>query len=212
MKSSFTGKEISSRKLRLLTLNHSHTMCSVQPLAKIVLIILTIWLICSGALARAKRVRGAPWVRKFGKFIHPRKFGYEVAYARTLFAGEGRESDVSPSGEEYVINRAMHLCNPLFSWREIAQEIAWPKSSHSKPVYFRNLFSSILSIRICDRGAQFIVNCFEKIVMATNDSGFFSTYLLVNEERPERERREGREQELTGELAKRIQVKNLCGI
>ena len=106
-------------------------------------------------------------------------------YARTLFAGEGRESGFSPLGE---------CCR--------VQQL----------VYFGNLFSSILSIRICDRGAQFIVNCFEKIVMATNDSGFFSTYLLVNEERPERERREGREQELTGELAKRIQVKNLCGI
>ena len=26
-------------------------------------------------------------------------------------------------------------------------------------------------IRICDRSAQFLVNCFEKIVMATNNSG-----------------------------------------
>ena len=40
-------------------------------------------------LRRAKRASGAPWVRKFG---------YDVAYARTLFAGEGRESGVSPSG------------------------------------------------------------------------------------------------------------------
>ena len=56
-------------------------------------------------LRRAMRASGAPWVRKFG---------YDVAYARTLFAGE-----------EYVINRAMSLCNSPFSWREIAQEMAW---------------------------------------------------------------------------------------
>ena len=31
-------------------------------------------------------------------YSHPRKFGYDVAYARTLFAGEGRESSVSSSG------------------------------------------------------------------------------------------------------------------
>ena len=40
-------------------------------------------------LRRAKRAGVAPWVRKFG---------YDVAYACTLFAGEGRESGVSPSG------------------------------------------------------------------------------------------------------------------
>ena len=45
-------------------------------------------------------------------------------------------------------------------------------------------------IRICDRSAQFLVNCFEKIVMATNNSGLNSNYLLVSEERRERERRE----------------------
>ena len=50
--------------------------------------------------------------------------------------------------------------------------------------------------------------------MAANNSGFYSTYLFVSEERRERERREGIEQELTGELAlaKRIQVENLCSI
>ena len=35
---------------------------------------------------------------KIWETIHPRKFGYDVVYARTLFAGEGRESGVSPSG------------------------------------------------------------------------------------------------------------------
>ena len=29
-------------------------------------------------------------------------------------------------GEEYVINRAMYLCNLRFSWREMAQDVAWP--------------------------------------------------------------------------------------
>ena len=78
----------------------------------------------------------------------------------------------------------------------------------------RFMFSSILTKRICDRSAQFLVNFFEKIVMAAKNSGFYSTYLFVSEERRERERREGIEQELTGELAlaKRIQVENLCSI
>ena len=78
----------------------------------------------------------------------------------------------------------------------------------------RFMFSSILTKRICDRSAQFLVNFFEKIVMAANNSGFYSTYLFVSEERRERERREGIEQELTAELAlaKRIQVENLCSI
>ena len=46
----------------------------------------------------------------------------------------GREGNQvsAPLGEEYVINRAMHLCNPRFSWREIAQEMAWPTLSRSK--------------------------------------------------------------------------------
>ena len=73
-------------------------------------------------------------------------------------------------GEEYVINRGMYLCNSRFSWREIVQEMAWPSRRVQKRVYFRNLFSSIFSMRICDRSPQFLVNCFEKIVMATNNS------------------------------------------
>ena len=111
-------------------------------------------------------------VRKFGKLIYPRKFGYDVSYACTLSEGEGRVSGVSLSGEKYGINRATHLCKPRFSWRENAQEMAWPKSSYSKPAYFRNLFSSILSTRIPDRGVQFLINCFEKIVTVTNNSVF----------------------------------------
>ena len=41
-----------------------------------------------------------------------------------------------------------------------------------KIVYFRDLFSSILSIRICDRSAQFLVNCFENIVMQQTIADF----------------------------------------
>ena len=41
-----------------------------------------------------------------------------------------------------------------------------------KIVYFRDLFSSILSIRICDRNAQFLVNCFENIVMQQTTADF----------------------------------------
>ena len=46
-------------------------------------------------------------------------------------------------------------------------------------IAFKNLFSSILSRRICDRSAQFLVNCLEKIFMATNKSGFNSSYMFA---------------------------------
>ena len=50
-------------------------------------------------LRRAKRASEAPWVRKFGKpSIRENLVMTYVAYTRTLFAGEGRESGVSPSG------------------------------------------------------------------------------------------------------------------
>ena len=67
----------------------------------------------------------------------------------------------------------------------------WRGQRHrvQKLVYL-NLFSSILSIRICDRSAQFLVNCFENIVMAANNSGFYSTFLLLSVERRESKRRE----------------------
>ena len=81
-------------------------------------------------------------------------------------------------GGEYVINRAMYLCNRRFSWREIEQEMAWQSRSVQKPVYFRKFFSSILSIRICDRSAQFLENCLENIFMVTNNSGFNSIYVF----------------------------------
>ena len=47
--------------------------------------------------------------------IHPRNFGSDVSVARTLFRGGGGGNQVSARrGEEYVI----------FSWREIAHEMA----------------------------------------------------------------------------------------
>ena len=47
------------------------------------------------------------------------------------------------------------------------------------------------SVGFCDRSAQFLVNCFEKIVMATNNSGLNLNHLLVSEERREREEEKG---------------------
>ena len=101
-------------------------------------------------------------------------------------------------GGEYVIN---HAINPRFSWREIAQEMAWQSRRVQKPFYFRNLFSSILSIRICDRSDQFLVNCFKKKYMVTNKSGFNSIYMFACKWRAtgKRKKRKGREQELTGQ-------------
>ena len=54
-----------------------------------------------------------------------------------LRTGQGREGNQVSARrvEEYVINRAMHLCNPRFSWREIVQEMAWPTSSHSETCF-----------------------------------------------------------------------------
>ena len=60
-------------------------------------------------------------------------------------------------------------------------------------VLFKNMFTSTTSLHkdfvtvVLD---SFLVNYFEKIIMATNNSGLNSNYLLVSEERRERERRE----------------------
>ena len=48
----------------------------------------------------------SPTAKKKWSSIHPRKFDYDVsvhAHVRTDARGGGRESEVSPSGEEYVI-------------------------------------------------------------------------------------------------------------
>ena len=42
-------------------------------------------------------------------------------------------------GEEYVINRAMYLCSPCFSWREIAQKMAWPSRRFHKICLLKKL-------------------------------------------------------------------------
>ena len=84
--------------------------------------------------------RGVPHLRKFGKLSIRKILAMTSAYVRpyTLWGrGKGRESDVGPSkgGVCHIFlagNRAMHLCNPHFSWPEIAQEMAWPLSLRSK--------------------------------------------------------------------------------
>ena len=64
-------------------------------------------------LRRAKRASGAPWVTKFGK-PSIRESLVDVAYARTLFAGEGRESSVSPSGGGVCHKLRDAFVQPLF--------------------------------------------------------------------------------------------------
>ena len=62
-------------------------------------------------------------------------------------------------------------------------------------VAFKNMFTSTellhCIIGFCVRRAQFLVNRFEEIVMATNNSGLDSNYLLVSEKRGEREEEKG---------------------
>ena len=57
-------------------------------------------------------------------------------------------------------------------------------------VEFKNMFTSITSTELlhCIRILCFRVNCFEEIVMPTNNSGLDSNYLLVSEKRRERRR------------------------
>ena len=124
--------------------------------------------------------------KKIWLTIHPRKFGGEVSVPRpsvhSSVVMEGNQVSACRGrgdGGEYVINRAMYLCNRRFSWREIGQEMAWQSRRVKKPVYLRNFFSSILSIRICDRSAQFLENSFENTFMVTNNSGFNSIYMFA---------------------------------
>ena len=78
-------------------------------------------------LRRTKRASGAPWVRKFG---------YDVAYARTLFAGEGRESDVSPSGRGVCCKSRDAFVQPAFF-------LAGNRPRNGVAVVaFRNMFTS----------------------------------------------------------------------
>ena len=84
-------------------------------------------------------------------------------------------------GEEYVINRAMHLCNPPVSWPEIAQETTWLSLRSKTTSLHKDFVSGELSFN----------KLFEEIVMATNNSGLDSNYLLVSEKRREREEENG---------------------
>ena len=85
------------------------------------------------------------------------------------------------------------------------------KKWRGQVVAFKNLFSSILRRRICDRSAQFLVNCFEKFFMATNNSGFNSSYMFACKWRAtgERKKRKGKSKNWQ---PKRIHVENLCSI
>ena len=47
----------------------------------------------------------------------------------------------------------------FYSWREIAQEMAWPLSSRSKTC-LPLVFNYFIAEGFCDRSAQFLVNCF----------------------------------------------------
>ena len=83
----------------------------------------------------------------------------------------------------------VYLCNLRSSSGGIPLELAWPSRRVQKLVYFRNLFSSILSIRICDRSAQFLVKCFKKFLWQQTIADLIQpTCFLVSEERREGER------------------------
>ena len=59
-------------------------------------------------------------------------------------------------------------------------------------VAFKNMFTSTTSLHkdfVTVVLGSFLVNCFEKIIMAANNSGLNSNYFLESEERRERERR-----------------------
>ncbi len=67
-------------------------------------------------LRRAKRASGAPWVRKFGKPMKPKKFRYRVSVrppAPTDFQGGGGESQGNPTGgrrmSSYHITRTVEV-------------------------------------------------------------------------------------------------------
>ena len=67
-------------------------------------------------LRRAKRASEAPWVRKFGKpSIRENLVMTKRTPVHFLRGREGNQVSAR-QGEEYVINRAMDLCNPPFSW------------------------------------------------------------------------------------------------
>ena len=93
------------------------------------------------------------------------------------------EGDQVPArrGEEYVITRGMYLCNLRFSWREIAQEMAWPSHRVQKLVYFVFKY-----FKHNDRSTQTLS---KKLLWQQTMADLIQpTCLLVSEERRERER------------------------
>ena len=76
----------------------------------------------------------------YSKALHPRKFGYDVAYARTLFAEEGRESGVSPSGGGVCYKSRDAFVQPAFF-------LAGNRARNGVAVVaFKNMFTSTTSL------------------------------------------------------------------
>ena len=92
------------------------------------------------------------------------KFCYDVAYARTLSEGEGRESGVSLSGRGVCCKSCDAFVQPaFFHGGKSRKKWRGPRHRVQKLVYFRNFFSSILSIRICECSVSsklFRKNCY----------------------------------------------------
>ena len=58
---------------------------------------------------------------------------------------------------------ALYLCNPRFSWWEIAQVVSWPLSSRSKICLLQEIvFKYFIAKVFGDSGAQFLANYLEK--------------------------------------------------
>ena len=95
-------------------------------------------------------------------------------------------------GEEYVINRARYFSCVFLGGKLIAQEMEWPSRRVQKLVYFVFKY-----FNHNDPSTQFLANCFENIVMATDNSGFNSTYVFACELRAtgKRNKRKGIEQQ-----------------
>ena len=80
--------------------------------------------------------------------------------------GEGREGNQVSGrrGRSMLYFLGRKSCDAFvqpafFSWREIAQEMAWPLSSRSKTC-LPLVFNYFIAEGFCDRSAQFLVNCF----------------------------------------------------
>ena len=74
--------------------------------------------------------------KKIWYTIRPRQFGYDVAYTRTFFAGEGRELGVSPSGGGVCYKSCDAFVHPAFF---LAGSRA--RNGVANVVAFKNLFT-----------------------------------------------------------------------